>query len=368
MLRRRFCVSVFSFLGFAIALASCSSDQKPLGFELRLASTVHLAQDEEILYRSSGLGVTEDGYFIIADRRGSNIKVYNADGRLAKIWGRRGVGPDEFLGPCYVNYDSPHVVFLDIGQERIYIYETNKNLEFNKVREFRPYSGPSDLCLRDGWVWIPEYVRDRTQKEYTTYAIEVRSGKIQYVLPDSVFKSLYSDKEWPVIGGNFYCLPAEASVFFVWEGNLRIMRWDLRDQKAQFFGKVTNNYIKPYVNRSFRESYSGPKRSYENYMTNKRKMCYVSGLFGGDEFIALVYHRYAAELGHWTTYIQFYSPEGEFINEILVPKAITYDDMIERFFYYSRGKRLFYFLSRSLDENFQDQFTILTYSLSRSAK
>jgi hypothetical protein len=97
-------------------------------------------------------------------------------------------------------------------------------------------------------------------------------------------------------------------------------------------------------------------------------MCYVSGLFGDNEFIGLVYHRYDPKISLWTTYIQFYSPTGEFVNEILLPEAVTYDDMIERFFYYSREKKLFFFLSRTLDEKFQDQFRVLTYSLSSQAK
>lgn len=333
------------------------------GHDLKLKEKIFLSQEKEIIFRPVSLAVIQDEKIIIPDLKGSNIKIYDKTGQLIKIWGKKGIGPNEVLGPSYIYYDSSNVAFFDLGQMRVFIYQIDKNLDFKLIRTLVSLSGPFDIVLFKERIWIPEYIRDLSQKEFMIYCVDIKSGRYEYILPNSFFSSLIRNKDWPIIGGKYYCLPTEKYLYCVWEGDLHILKWDLNNKIAQFFGEITNNYKKPQVTKSFREARYGPEKSYEKIMKEKRKWSYISGLFGDNDFISLIYHSYDIKSGLWRTFVQFYSEEGKFINEVFLPEAVTYDDTLGRRFYYSKENKLLYFLSQEIDKQYLDKYIVLAYQL-----
>ncbi|HLP48529.1 MAG TPA: 6-bladed beta-propeller, partial [Candidatus Kapabacteria bacterium] len=92
--------------------------------EIKLSRKFTLAQDEEnFIIRPGSFFVTEDEMIFVIDSRSSNIKIFDTDGKLASVFGRKGLGPNEFITPFYSAYQKPFLALVDFGRRRHFIYK-----------------------------------------------------------------------------------------------------------------------------------------------------------------------------------------------------------------------------------------------------
>ena len=62
----------------------------------------------------SAIAVSNDGRIFIGDLKQNNVKIFGPDGRFIRLFGRKGQGPGEFMGPVSVGFSEKRKeVFID---------------------------------------------------------------------------------------------------------------------------------------------------------------------------------------------------------------------------------------------------------------
>lgn len=135
---------------------------------------------------------------------------------------------------------------------------------------------------------------------------------------------------------------------------------DSTTRKVSHFGVKTKNYIQPVVTPRLLKLYN--ERSKE-LSAEMQKISYVTGLFADDDFVGVTYANYIKDLEGWQTIIQFYNHDGKFLKEIVLPGAINTTQFADPSFCYVSEGKTFYYLARTMDEEFHDIFKIITFKI-----
>lgn len=96
----------------------------------------------------SGVVVAPDGTIFVADGHGRNsnarIMKFSSDGKLIKIWGKRGSAPGEFDVPHAIAIDSKGRLFVaDRANNRIQIFDQDGNF----IAEWKQFGRPSGIFI-----------------------------------------------------------------------------------------------------------------------------------------------------------------------------------------------------------------------------
>ena len=96
--------------------------QSPASWQVPDAPTVSIGANEEFASITSGTFFS-DGAFVIGDVMNSRIAVFNAQGRLEKMIGRKGAGPGEFSNMAWARvYRSDSIATYDRAQRRVTVF------------------------------------------------------------------------------------------------------------------------------------------------------------------------------------------------------------------------------------------------------
>ena len=98
--------------------------------------------------RPSAVAVAPDGTIFVADGHGgdSNARIVKLapDGKVVKIWGKKGSGPGEFNEPHGIALDSAGRVFVaDRSNSRIQIFDQDSNF----IAEWKQFGRPSAVFI-----------------------------------------------------------------------------------------------------------------------------------------------------------------------------------------------------------------------------
>ena len=119
-----------------LALAACSDAAarddtptiatQPFDSVFRLARTVTPEQpDSAPIGVVSGIEFAPDGGLILGDAPGTNVKRYDAEGRLVRIYGRGGFGPGEFQLPVFPRLDARGRLHVpDLLHNRVAVFDS----------------------------------------------------------------------------------------------------------------------------------------------------------------------------------------------------------------------------------------------------
>ena len=96
----------------------------------RLVDSIELEQRADLpIVRVSGLALSHDGRFALADASEGNVKLFDVRGRLLAVLGRNGEGPGEFRQPRFPRFDAVGRLFVADGQlNRITVFDGNAKL------------------------------------------------------------------------------------------------------------------------------------------------------------------------------------------------------------------------------------------------
>jgi hypothetical protein len=99
----------------------------PFDSVFRLADTLTPEQpDSAPLGLISGIDFAPDGSFVLTDVHSSQVRRYDAGGRLQRRMGRRGYGPGEFQMPMFPVIDARgRIHVLDLQQPRITVFDAD---------------------------------------------------------------------------------------------------------------------------------------------------------------------------------------------------------------------------------------------------
>jgi len=340
-----------------------------LGIEVTQIGKITLSQEKSVLMAAGSFIKTQDDIFIVPDYKGGNLKLYDINGNLIKICGKSGFGPLEFLSPRSCDYEKPFLSIFDFARQRIFLYRRVGRTEFERVSEFVCPNDNANIKLMEDQVLIAGYIAVSDKKQYGLYTRNLKSGKIRYILPEEVkygftsFDQFDSHRLSTVpVGISGYCDVFGNTIYFVWEGDLRIIKINKLTYGYEFFGEKTNNYVKPRVTKKLEESFQN--LSLKDTLAEFSKMSFITGIFADKDFVGVIYQNYDQESSLWKMFLQLYTPEGKLLHETALPNAVTYIDFHANNSFYDREKHILYYLSITFDEKTAlDKYEMMKYRI-----
>jgi hypothetical protein len=356
--------TVYILLSILLLLAGKSG-----AVEIQKKKEILIDQSSTFLQKIYKFAVTEDEYYLFPDSKAGNIKIYNNKGKLARVWGRKGFGPDEYVFPRYCDYRQPYFVLMDWGHRKVFVFKRENTLDFKKIHENYVMGLGYDLKLIDeNRVFVSGYLQSPGRESFELYRLDLETDKRIFFISSPLKYGYKSRSEYDAayvtkiatlsITGYFDYY--EDFIYYAWNGNLKLFKIDLKTKVIDYFGKKTENYITPFVTPEHLEMYS--KRSKDLHVP-KQKMSWITGIFTDDHFVGVIYEKNKKETDEWRSFVQFYSLKGEFIEEKNLEGARNVDHYPESYFFYSQGKDTLYFLSHLMDEEFDDIYKILEYKI-----
>jgi hypothetical protein len=337
------------------------------GFDVKLIKKIKLSQETAILENPKAFCVTEDNLFIIPDYKAGDVKIYENNGTPVAVLGCKGVGPGEFVKPAICCYDKNEGKFgvMDYGLRKIFIYERMEKNHLKRVNEIFCLSLGYAIQLKGNKMLISGYKVDPANNPYDLYYIDLSNNQTIFLLPSYYKYGLKSFREYETqyrrksdfqtIGILGFCDIQRDDVFFVWEGDLRIIKINLNSGKKIFFGEKKSHYIKPFTSKQLLEGYRN--RNSDIIRSEKARMSYITNIFAGSNYVLLFYEGPVKQDRESNLMLQFYTLAGEFIKEISIPGKP------DSRMYIDKDRELLYSLSSEVDVSFNEGYYISEYKI-----
>jgi hypothetical protein len=333
--------------------------------EIKPIRTIDISWSKDTFIKWPGSFIaTVDDMFIVLDSKSSNIKVYDGAGKLVNIFGRKGMGPDEFLKPYLSAYKEPFIVVGDFGLNHIFIYKRIGKSNFEFVRKFLCLEMSHDICLiDDSKILVAGYKTGKDLKAYHLFEYDLKSKQYDFILPTEISYGLSSFKAFrkehrekiSYIGSFQYIDFLDGIIYLVWTGDINIVKIDRKTKKYTIFGKKTKKYVQPYVTPEIKKAYR--ERKNKIIFKARTEMSYVRDIFAlKSGKVGLVYAGPSKKDNgmRMQVILQFYRDNGEFIDEYELMKAEA-SISNELFSYFRKDKNLLYILDTETSEKL-DQF------------
>ncbi|MGD2088815.1 MAG: hypothetical protein PVH61_21730 [Candidatus Aminicenantes bacterium] len=339
------------------------------GLSIKPPKSIKISQGSQLLLKPQDFCVTKDGLFIIPDKQAGNIKIYERSKnflKLAKTMGRKGYGPGRFAEPtfCFYNEDELKFGVMDSGIRRIFIYDRIGRTEFERLKEIPCLRLGSDIQLQGKKIFVSGVTQDKNKATYDLYYISQANDKATFLLPSFYKYGLKSVDEYQSkyvkepgiksIGISGWIDVYDDDVYFVWEGDLRILKQNIESKALTFFGEKSTNYVKPYPSKKLVKGYR--KRNIDSIISEKAKMSFVRNIFVGPKYVMVIYEGPFKQDKKSNFRLQFYTLDGDFINEVSIPGAP------DRKMWFDKDSDILYSLSSNQNEK-GTNYSILEYKI-----
>ena len=350
-----------------LVIAIVVNTTEVFGVAIIFQKKIMLSQETSMLQGPGGFCVTEDGMFLIPDYKEGNVKIYENNGKFIGSFGRKGQGPGEFVDPysCFFNRDGGNFCVLDLSLKKIFFYERKGKTQFKRIKEiFFPWGG-NDFQMGNNKLFISGYKCDRDSNPFDLYYIDLTNNQTTFLLPSYYKYGLQSYREYEIFYKRKKDIPSIGiwasfdiqgdDIYFAWEGDLRIIKLNIKSGAMTFFGKKTPNYVKPYASKKIHEAFL--TRDFNSVRSERSKMSYVRNVFTSSKYVLVIYEGPAKEGRAANIWLQFYTLTGDFIKEELIPEKAGY------YMYFDKDEHVLYSLSSELDDDLNEHFLIIKYKL-----
>ena len=336
--KRKFSETAFPVLAILFILLSATA---LVGVDEKLPSTIEFSPNTPVSHLPQNpwaFCVTDDEIFMIPDYEAGNIKIYEINGQyleLVNTLGKKGYyGPDKLAKPiyCFYNKDENKFGVMDLGIRKIFIYDRIGRIDFKRVKEIRCWRGATDFQLIGNKLYISGFKMSQSGEYYALYSIDLNDDRTTLLLPsyykygfesfDELTKEYYK-QHIIEIGIEGWFSAHNDNLYFVWEGDLRIMKLNIISGELMLddtFGEQSPHYIKPYASKELIKAHQ--KGDYDTIISEKSKMSYIKNIFTTSDNILVIYEGPAdvnMDSSVVTNFrIQFYTLRGDFIKEELL--------------------------------------------------
>ena len=353
-----------------ISLLSCFFPLLLESVEIKALRKISLSQDNDILIeRANSFIVTVDKRILVVDSKAANIKIFDMTGKRVKVFGKKGMGPDEFVRPRESTYLEPFVSIMDYGRNMIFIYKRKglDSLEF--IHKFLNLNLGYDFCfLDDQNLLIAGDKRDNNRRLYCLYKYNFRKDQYDFILPSNVAYGYTSIKQFmkdwydnlPHIGTYQFFDVSDDSIFFVWTGDIKIIKIDRKTRKLTYFGNKTENFIKPTSTPAIEKAFK--QRDHRQIYVLRRQMSYIRHVFvSNNRYVGVVYvGPFKDDL--LKVFLLLYTTGGDFIKEVELLNAKA-SHHYEIYFYFSKNDNLFYILDTETSKDFNQFYKIYEFGI-----
>ena len=337
--------------------------------DIKEIGKIPLHQDKVLIQRAMSICVSREENYFLLDFKASDIKLYNKHGEFKKVWGKQGFGPLEFGRPRLLDYREPFMVIMDLGKRKYIIYSDEKNSDFSHIKEFSNPMMGTDMQVVGDKLLICGNKADNSGRLYDLYSYNYQTGVADFLIPIEdkygytsfkEYKNKY-EEELTAISDNSYCDLNKNFVYYVWAGDLKVIRVNLKDKKRTVFGHKTGNYTKPWMTKQMREDYL--TANFKGGHLEYRKFSYLTGILADENLVGVLYCNFQETKSGWQNIIQFYSPDGVFLVEKELPGGVNSDNYPIKTFYYNQKTKILYFLSQTIDKDLNDVYGIIKYKI-----
>jgi len=304
--------------------------------------------------------VTDDELFMIPDYPAGNVKIYEVNGEyleLIKTIGRKGYfGPKALAKPAYCFYSNDEYKFgvVDLGIRKIFIYDRIGRTQFKRVQEVFCPHGATDLQLINNKLFISGYTTSPDGGDYDFYYVDLADEQPTVLLPSYHkfgFKSFddhkkkYSKNHIPAIGIFGWADISNDNAYFVWEGNLKIIKLNVvtGEVAPKTFGYQPPDYIKPYASKALVKGL----HTQDKYIveSERARMSYVVKIFATAAHLLVIYKGPVNQFNQSNYRLQFYTFDGDFIEEAAIPGQPGHR------MWFDKDKKILYSLSNEPNES-----------------
>jgi hypothetical protein len=320
----------------------CLNPNNIYGFEVKFVKGIEFEKGAESEIKFRSFCVAEDGLFLIPDYQAGTIKTFDQDEmvsglKLAKKFGIKGFGSDEFNRPAYCFYDNYYSKFgvSDVGKgsKKVFIYDRIGGTDFKQVYKIPGVDCYDMRLVGDGkQLIVSGYVTNKDKKSYDLYSINLgKPNQKDFLLPSYQKYHLANVKEYqieyfekstlPAIGIRAFIDVYGDDVYFVWEGKLQIVKINLKTKKKIVFGHPIPDYIEPVASAELVKAYRDG--DYTSVWRERINMSFVRDIFATSRYIFVVY-----DGPGWGNFrMQTYTPGGNFLAEMKIPTNHPYREM-----------------------------------------
>lgn len=298
--------------------------------ELEVIDTITLTGGggDDFLKAPTPLAVTEDGYYLVPDYKDADIKIFDLKGKFVKRVGSKGHGPNELIEPRGCDYLEGHFVVLDMGRRAYMLYTRDKDSIIKETNMLRSMAMGNDVALmKDDKVLLSGYKSDKDGNHWECFTYDFKTGQYRHLTTAETmfgFRSYkaYKNAEEDVsaIGSGGYCDWWGNHAYFVWTGNLKIFKINLKTGQIKTFGKKTANYRQPIATDRLKKALKELNKI--AWASEIHKFSLIKGIYTNRNYLMLMYDK-PLEKDEETNsrMLQFYSLDGTFINETQITKA-----------------------------------------------
>lgn len=297
--------------------------------KIKFTERINIDPDANYQDKPKSICITEDNIFILAGKKTGNIKIFE------KKKGSLTIPKDveltfnkfKFTNPAYLFYNrsKKKLEVIDIGARKVFIRDKTGEREF-KLKEINDYNWPGyDMKFtEDGDNLIVSALTSSKIQSFGLYRIDIKTSRINNLLPsyekydlknDNEYNSKYWEKQTiPATGVRAFIDIYKDNVFFVWEGKLRIVKFNLPSSKViTTFGQETHHYKSPNGDE-LAKTYI--KKEFAATWKKREEYSYIKKIFATHRHVFLVYEI----AGNSSTFrLQIYTHEGKYLDDVLIP-------------------------------------------------
>jgi len=339
--------------------------------ELKSLKSIQLKRHDNIfIEKADSFIVTEDKRILVTDSKAANIKIFDMNGNRVSIFGRRGVGPNEFLRPRLSDYNAPYVAIMDFGRKSVFLYKRLAGDRFEFADKFLCLDMANDFHLIDSnTIMITTDTLDSKGDLCSLHTYNFKENKYDYILPSMIAYGYTSKKKHlkdhdgrlSYIGASRTFDVSEESIFFAWTAEINIFKINRKTKRIEKkFGRYTENFVKPGYTPEIKRAF----HQHDHRMIYKlqRKMSYVRDVFVSEGNVGIVYVGPFTEDNRLSVMLQLYTKGGEFLKEtrLLYAQASHH---YEVYFYFNKFDNTYYILDTETSDKFDQFYKIYPYKL-----
>ncbi len=354
----RILAGLFAYLAFDSSSILPTEDDR----DIRPFTTFSLSQEEAPILYASDFVVTEDGLIFVTDGKDCNIKGYDQTGKLIGITGRKGPGPEEFLGPFYCDYQAPYLAILDFM--KIVIYRRDGKGGLSRIDKIDCMACTSDIALWGKHLIVDAYVAQNNEKYgLTIRGFEAKDSRGLLSLAgrygfDSIGSYERNREDLSMLTQQYGSLSVTGNhVYFALDARMKITRVNIVNREVMTFGKPSANYREPRINQAIRDAFANMEDA--PVAKERKKVSFITGLISTDEMIGVLFSNYDPKADNWLLYMQRYDPTGQLISECRLCDAVNYGNLYHYFF----RDNVLYVLSERYGDDSTDKYDVLAYRI-----
>jgi len=350
------------------------------GSKVKLLEKLYFSESSELPILPWAFCTTDDGLVIIPDFDAGDIKLYEQNENSLDWFqtiGKRDTGDNEFQHPayCFYNATNKKFGFIDLQLRTIYLFSRTEKYSFQSDLVIPCPRGAYDIQLDGDLLYIAGYEEDDSGNKYSFYTVDLNNGVVNsfpksflfaaqdlYQIDKSLgFEEEFSNKFISAIGNHAFFGLHGGEVYLVWEGDLTGHRLALGQgiqKKTHKFGKLTNDYTKPFASPELIDAYYYYPNDSKKLEKAQQKMSLVRDVFTSNNKVHVVYEGPITRQTNSTTFrLQTYSFSGEFEGEVVIPGQPG------KMMHFDKDKNILYSLARDSSDK---EWCLIKYQIDES--